>query len=378
MPKFIAITAKEFTPQLEQELLDLGLDHLTARGSSVEFHGNWQLAYRVCLNSRIANRVLLSVLEFPAYQLDEVYDNIRKHDFSKYVTAEQGLWVDAKVQQSKITHQQMLSMKIKDAIVDQYREAGGDRPDVDKRGDLVVYVRGIKNRFVVSIDVSSPPLFQRAYRTQPVEASLKETLASSLIACTDWDRKTPMVDPMCGAGTLLIEAALMRCQKAPGSFRKKFAFQNFQGFNAEAWEKEVDLAMSKEDSEQEVQFFGFDQDRKAIRAARQNAEDAEVDHMIQFERGDVSELVVPEAIPAGAPGILVTNPPYGVRSGDEFFLEEVYRNLSFSLKQNFSGWDFWLLSGNSELSRFLKMKAQRKYPLLNGGLDCRWIHYKIK
>lgn len=376
MPKFVAVTSPGLTEVLSVELKNLGLKVLQENQSSVEFESNWEGCYRANLCSRIATRILLPILEFPAYNPEDIYHNIRKHDFTKYINANGFMWVDAKVDFSALKDQRLLAMKVKDAIVDQFREKFGERPTVEKDRGLIIYLRGFKNNYVVSIDTSAPTLNRRGYRVEATEAPVKENVAAGLLAITGWNGEVPLIDPMCGSGTFLIEAALQYLKRAPGTLRKHFAIRGLNTFQKDVWDKVVDEIMDQEIEvveDQPPMFYGYDLDRKAISMAKVNAKEAGVDHLIKFERRDVSELKPPVL-----KGMIVTNPPYGVRVGDEFFLVETYKNFSFTLKDNFKGWDVWILSGNSELTRHFGMRAERKFPVVNGGIDCRWIHYKVK
>lgn len=378
MPRFVAVTSPGLTEELFKELNNLGLKKLEHHQSSVIFDSNWEGCYRANLCSRIATRILLPILEFPAYKPDDIYFNIKKHDFTKYIKPNGKLWISAKVEDSALKDQRLIAMKSKDAIVDQFREKFNERPSVEKDQGLILYIRGYNNKFVVSIDTSSPTLNQRGYRVGMVEAPLKENVAAGLLALADWDGKTPIVDPMCGSGTLLIEAALRYMKRAPGSLRKGFAFQKLLTFQDEVWEGVLTEVLSEEDDDglkevKEPVFFGFDKDRKAIKIAVENARKAGVDHLIQFHRKDISEVVAPVA-----QGVMITNPPYGIRLGDEFFLAETYKNFSFTLKSQFKGWDVWVLSGNRDMTKHLGMRAERRFPVINGGIDCRLIHYKVK
>ncbi|MBY0385151.1 N-6 DNA methylase [bacterium] len=379
MPRFVAVTSPGLTDELFKELNQLNLTKLENHQSSVIFESNWEGAYRANLCSSIATRILLPILEFPAYKPEDIYFNIKKHDFTKYIKPNGKLWISAKVEESAIKDQRLLAMKAKDAIVDQFRDKFGERPSVEKDQGLILYIRGFKNKFVVSLDTSSPTLNQRGYRVGMVDAPLKENVAAGLLSLADWDEKTPIVDPMCGSGTILIEAALKYMKRAPGTLRTGFAFQKWLTFQEDAWSKVLDEVMEKEDDDslkevKEPIFFGYDKDRKAIKMAVENARKAGVDHLIQFHRKDIVEL---DAAPVEK-GIIITNPPYGIRVGDEFFLVETYKNFAFTLKNKFKGWDVWILSGNRDLTQHFGMRAERRFPVINGGIDCRLIHYKVK
>jgi putative N6-adenine-specific DNA methylase len=268
-----------------------------------------------------------------------------------------------------------VALKVKDAIVDQFREKFGERPNVDaKNPDLRVMVRVTKNQVNVAIDTSGENLSQRSYREEAGEAPLREHLAAALVKMTGWNGDVPIVDPMCGSGTLLIEAALMARSVAPGTLRKKFAFQKFSEFKPEIWDKMVTEAM---DTETEagphgIHFYGYDVDSRVLQMARRNAERAGVEHLITFEKQPIQTLTAPVQ-----KGLMILNPPYGERLGVTEELKDVYKDLAFTWKQNFKGWNCWLLSGNEELTRALKLKATRRIPIFNGTLECRFLEYKI-
>lgn len=370
----MALTSKGLVDVLEQEMKDLGLKVFKKETAGVWFEGNWGACYKANLHLRTASRVILPILDFPAYQNEDLYHNILKHDFTKYIEPYQTIAVDASVRQSKFKDQRFVALKVKDAVVDQFREKFGERPNVEtKNPHLKILVKVVKNQVSVSIDTSGPTLSMRGYRIEAGQAPLREHLAAGLLYLSGWDKKTPILDPMCGSGTILIEAAMMARNIAPGSLRKGFAFQNFKGFQKDVWDDLVDEALSAELEESPVPFYGFDKDRQVIRKARRNAEVAGVDEDIEIEREAV-DMVTPEE---GLKGIIVTNPPYGERLGDPYELEDTYRDISFALKGKFSGWTCFLLSGEESLTKFLKLKSTRKHPVYNGGIDCRLIEYKI-
>lgn len=374
MAEFFASAPKGMVEPLFEELTELGFKNLVRTASGVEFESNWKGCYKVNLESRIASRVLKPLMEFTAYQPEELYNQIRNHDFTKYIDPNGSLVVDAVVKESMMHDQRFVALKIKDAIVDQFRDKFGERPNVDKeQADLRIWVRGTKNNFIVALDTSGDALFQRGYRKEAGEAPIKENLAAGLLRLMRWDQKTPLLDPMCGAGTFLIEAALMVTKTAPGTFRNKFAFQRLKNFDQQAWDEVLDEAMSKEVSDPPIKFYGFDLDRKVIFMAKANAKRAGVDHLIEFKPGPIATLQKPAPL-----GMIVVNPPYAVRLGDEELLKDVYRDFSHTLKQEFQGWSTWILSGNRELMSAFKMKATRKFQVFNGNLDCRWMQYEIR
>ena len=224
----------------------------------------------------------------------------------------------------------------------------------------------------MAIDTSGESLFKRGYRTETGEAPLKENLAAGLLKVTEWDGNSPLVDFMCGSGTFLIEAAMMAMNIAPGINRKRFGFQNWLNFDKATWENVVQMAMDSEKTELPFKFYGFDIDSKVIRTAKENARNAGVDGVIEFKKESVATVEPPVE-----KGMIVVNPPYGARIGDEDNLRDVYRDLSFTLKHRFKGWDAWILSGNKDLIADLKLKSTKKHFVFNGNIECRFLKYSM-
>lgn len=377
MPIFYAPAPQGLKDILFTEFQQLGFKNLKKVASGLTFEGSWKECYRANLASRIANRILKPLLEFQAYQPDEFYSHIKRHDFTKYIDSTQTLRIEASVTDSILKDQRWVALKAKDAIVDQFREKTKERPNIEKNDpDLNVVIYGNKNTFYVYLDTSGVPLFQRGYRTKGLVAPLKETLAAGLIFLSNWDRQTPFVDPFCGSGTIAIEAALILKKAAPGVLRKNFAFQKFKNYDAKSFDELVAGLISQElPDPQEKLIFAFDKDRHAIDVAKENAKRAGVEHLITFRSQSLTRLSPPTI----NPGIIVTNPPYGHRlSTSDTELMDLMKDLSHILKQNFHSWDLWLLSGNSAISRYIKLKAEKKFQVFNGDIECRFLKYRIK
>lgn len=373
MPQFFAVTSRGLQEALVEELAELGMKNIEKGPGGASFEANWEGCYRVNLQSRLASRVLKPVLDFTAYDGEELYGHILRHDFTKYIDLKQTFKIEASVQESKLHDQRFVAMKVKDAIADQFREKSGERPNVEtERPDFRVFVRGYKNQFQVSIDTSGEALFMRGYRKEAGAAPMKETLAAGLLRLAGWKGDRPVVDPMCGSGTILIEAALMALKIAPGSLRKGFGFERLKGFDAEVYDRVVDEAASAELNELPFKLYGYDTDRKVLSIAKENARRAGVDHVIEFRNESVATVTPPVA-----GGVLITNPPYGTRLGDEDNLRDLYRDLGYTLKHRFQGWEAWLLSGNKDLILDMKLKASRKHFVYNGGLECRFLRYEM-
>lgn len=373
MPQFLASTATGLVDVLEQELIELGFSGLRKFSGGVFFDTNWAGVYRANLHSRVASRILKPVLDFPAYKADDLYYNLRKHDFTKYIDVDQTFKIEASVVDCAMKDQRFVAMKAKDAIADQFRDQFDARPDIDNdQPHMRVYVKGVKNHFHVLVDTSGESLFQRGYRKETGPAPMKENLAAGLLRLAEWDGKSPIVDPMCGSGTILIEAAMMAMKMAAGTHRKHFGFMDLKGFDENVWGKVLDEAADAELPDLDFKFYGYDIDRRVLQGAKENAKRAGVDHLIEFKTDSVATLSPPVE-----KGMIITNPPYGARLGDEDNLRDVYRDIGFTLKNRFKGWDAWLLSGDKNLIMDLKLKSTRRCFVYNGPIECRFLKYSM-
>lgn len=375
MPQFFVSCPKGMVEPLELELREFGLKPYDRSQNGIFFDSNWKDCYRVNLRSRYASRVLMPVLNFVAYQPEELYNQILNHDFTKYIKPEQTLTIDASTKDSMLKDQRFIAMKVKDAIVDQFRDKFGIRPSIDnERPDLSVYVKTYKNRFSVAIDTSGDSLFMRGYRLESGDAPMKENLAAGLLRLAEWDGKTPIVDPMCGSGTILIEAAMKVMNIAPGTMRKSFGFMKLQNFDSKVWDEVLDEALDEEKPDcGDLHFYGYDIDKRVLMKAIENAKRAGVNEFIKFKREEVMSLKAPVE-----KGVIITNPPYGARLGDEDNLKDVYRDFSHTLKNEFKGWNAWILSGNKDLIGDLKLKSSRKHFVYNGSIECRFLKYEMR
>ncbi|MEQ1876993.1 MAG: THUMP domain-containing protein [Bdellovibrionia bacterium] len=358
---------------LRAELTEMGMTNIHEVQGGYTFESNWKGAYQANLSLRTATRVALPILDFPAYEPDHLYHNVLKHDFTKYIDVKGTLAVDATVKDSIFTDQRFVAMKIKDAIVDQFREKFGERPNVDsKNPDLLLLVRVYKNQVSISIDTSGEGLFKRGYRQETVPAPIKEHVAAGLLKITKWDGKTPLVDPMCGSGTILIEAALMAMKIRPGTLRSQFAFQKLKTFQPDAWNEAVTEAMAEEQESLDFKLYGFDRSGKAVGAAITNAEKAGVSDLIEFKRSGVDILE-----PPCETGIVILNPPYGERLGHPEDLKDSYRDLGFAMKTRFKGWTMWMLSSDKEHAQLLGLRSSERHTVWNGPIELSFLKYEI-
>ncbi len=367
---------------LAEELRALGAGEVTERPAGVGFRGDLALAYRVCLWSRCAGRVLLPLKRFEAEDGDALYQGVKAIDWSDHLDPDATLAVDFTSRRSALDHTAFGARRVKDAIVDQFRERFGRRPSVDTEApDLRINLHLQRDRATVAIDLSGASLHKRGYRCRTVAAPLKEHLAAALLLRAGWPRVAEeggcLVDPMCGSGTLPIEAALMAADIAPGLLRERFGFHGWKGHDAALWEALLEEARERRERglERVPPIFGYDLDETNLAAARANVEAAGVDEVVRLARRDVAELAPP---PGCGGGLVVVNPPYGERLGERERLGGLYATLGARLKTHFRGWRAALFTGNPELARHLGIRSRRGHPFYNGALECRLLRYEIE
>ena len=369
------ISAPRGTEQLlAAELRELGARELRESPAGVSCSGPLDLGYRICLWSRIAGRLFLPVTRFPAEGPDDLYRGVRAVPWDDHLLPGGTLAVDFAGTSPLITDTRFGAVRVKDAIVDQFRERYGVRPSVAReRPDLRVAVRLHKGGATVSLDLSGESLHRRGYRTEKGEAPLKENLAAAVLRRAGWpelaESGAPLLDPMCGSGTFPIEAALMATDSAPGLFREYFGFLGWKGHDQGLWERLRDEARQRrvEGVQRKVFIAGYDRDETALRMARANGERAGLAGIIRFARRELGEARPP--MPGGAPGLVVVNPPYGERLGRREDLPLLYGRLGRLLKEDFRGWSAAILTGSGE--RYpIGLKPRKVTTLYNGALEC--------
>lgn len=367
---------------LYEELRTLGATELRETRAGVYFSGSLELAYRVCLWSRLASRVFLPLAEFDARTPEELYAGARSLLWSEHLDSGSTFAVDATVTSSSITHSHFAALKIKDAIVDSLREERGFRPDVDPDNpDLRFNLYLRRDRATLSLDLSGESLHRRGYRHETVLAPLKENLAAAILIRSGWPEIASsgggLVDPMCGSGTFVIEAALIAADIAPGLFRNNFGFMRWRGHDDTIWRQLVVEARQRREAGMVClpQLQGFDCATGAIRAARINADAAGFGGKLRFERRDIVNLA---GIGGCDGGLIVVNPPYGERLGEQNRLAPLYSALGMRLKSEFLGWRAAVFTGNPDLARALEMRPLKQNILHNGGLECRLFQFLIE
>lgn len=371
--RFFATTSKGLEPVLASEVEALGGREIEAATGGVAFSGALELCYRANLWLRTANRVLLSLATFPAPSPDALYEGTKAVPWPDLFPVDARFAVEAAVRDSGITHSHFAAQKVKDAVVDRFRERFGRRPDVDTTDPQVrIHLRIFRDEATLSLDTSGESLNRRGYRADPTEASLRETLAAGMVMLAGWDRATPLCDPMCGSGTIPIEAALLASGRAPGLLRSSFAFQRLSGYDRKLWERVVAEGQGQARTAPPPRIEGSDRSGEAVRGALRNARRAGVAGAVRFRALDIREFA-----PEGPPGTILCNPPYGVRMEGGAAAEACYRAMGEAFKKRCRGWTAWVLSGNPGATRFIGLKASRRIPLMNGPIDCRLLKYEL-
>lgn len=370
---FFTTTAKGVEPVLANEMRALGLHNVKEETGGVGFTGALEDAYKANLWLRTANRVLMPVLNFDCKSEDELYGGVRQIDWRTYLTSGMTFAIDANVRDSNIKHSKYAALKAKDAIVDQLREKLGTRPNVNPENpDLRINIHIVKNLCTVSLDTSGESLHKRGYRVAQVAAPLKETLAAAIIEYTDWDMRSPLIDPMCGSGTIPIEAILKAANIAPGLLRGKFGFQRWPIFDKNAWDKLTKEAREKRKPAVEAQVLGYDISKKAVEASRRNAQAAIPGDLITFKQQDIRELSPPPGH-----GVIIVNPPYGERLGQKKDLAPLYKTIGDVFKRKCKGYTGYIFTGNLDLAKHIGLKASRRIILYNGPIESRLLKFEL-
>ena len=371
--KFFATTTKGLEEVLADELTRLGAREVATANGGVDFSGSLRDGYRACLWLRTANRVLRPIASFPCPSQEALYEGVYALNWNDLLTPSMTLAVNAKLRDSEITHSHFAALKTKDAIVDKIRDICGERPNVDpKNPDLRVNLHLARNHCTISLDLAGAGLHRRGYRRDPTIAPLKETLAAGLVALTGWDQNSPFVDPMCGSGSLPLEAALLSSNHAPGLLSPDFGFQRWTDFDASIWNELLEEAETAQRELPANLVFGSDRDKRAVDLARRNAESAGIGAKVRWSYNDFAKLEAP-----ADHGTLICNPPYGERIGEEAELEAFYRKIGDTFKQNWKGWTAWVFTGNLALAKRVGLKASRRIVLYNGPIECRLLKYDL-
>ncbi|WP_187261435.1 THUMP domain-containing class I SAM-dependent RNA methyltransferase [Pontibacter beigongshangensis] len=369
----IATTLTGLEEVLAAELAALDMEFIKTGNRVVTCSGNLRQLYEANMWCRTAIRILRPIRNFKARDEKDLYQQVSKINWSDHLSLEQTFAIDAVVSHSTFEHSLFVAQLAKDAIVDQFRKVTGERPSVDRiRPDIRINLHMHENMVTLSLDSSGDSLHRRGYREQTNVAPLNEVLAAGIIGLSGWDKKSALVDPMCGSGTLLIEAAMLAQNLAPGLFRRDpFGFENWKDYNEDLFKMVWQTAEAKERQEPQATIIGYDIDPDYVEAARVNIENAGLEKVIKVEQADFFQTKAP-----AEHGVLVVNPPYNERIvSDDINL--LYKQMGDTLKNNYQGFDAFILTGNLEAAKNIGLRTTRRTPLYNGAIECRLLKYEL-
>lgn len=370
--KIVARTLAGLEEVLAKEIEAIGGTDIEIFNRAIEYQGDVRLLYKSNLWLRTAIDVLLPLSKFTARNEEELYSKIQKINWSNYITSEKTFSVTPIVHSSIFTHSHYASLKVKDAIVDQLREKKGRRPNVNTENpDVKIMLRISEDKCSVLLNSSGHSLFKRGYRVNGGEAPINEVLAAGIIGLSEWDIKTPFIDPMCGSGTFPIEAAMKAKNIAPGILREDFGFMSWLDYREDIWEG-LKYEAKFEIKETKTKIFAYDKSRQTIRMAEMNADSIEeLKEAITFEMKDFFKNEKPTE-----EGIIITNPPYEVRIKTNN-IEQFYELIGNTLKHKWTGYDAWIISSNLEAIKRLGLKPKKKIPLFNAQLESKLVHLPL-
>ncbi len=379
--RFFATAAKGVEPLVAKELAASGAQNIRPTIGGVHFEGGLETLYRANLWLRTANRVLMPIAEFPCPTPQALYENARHVRWEDWMTVKETFAVTCNCRDSQISHSHYAALKVKDAIADEFRDSTGRRPNVDRRHPaLQINAYIAKDRCTLSLDASGDRLHLRGYRRETTDAPLRETLAAAIVALVEWDSEGMFIDPMCGSGTIVIEAALKAMNYAPGllrcgdtsSGRTSFGFQRWPNFDRKLWARLTDEAREGIREKIPGRLLGYDISRPAIRIASANAKLAGLEKHLRFMRGDALKLS-----PRGYRGVIVCNLPYGERTEAVDELKSLYRGFGNVLKQRCAGYTAYLFTGNLRLAKWIGLRTAKRFTLYNGPIECRLLKYEL-
>jgi putative N6-adenine-specific DNA methylase len=371
--RFFAPCPRGLEAPLAAELAALRASDILPAEGGVAFAGELDLAYRANLESRIASRILWRVGSAAYRDERDLYALVHALEWTRHFTAERTLRVDVTATRSPLTSLEFATLRVKDAVCDRFREDRGVRPSVDKRApDVRVHVHLTESEAGIYLDTSGEPLFKRGYRRDADEAPLRENLAAGLLALGQWTPERTLLDPMCGGGTIVAEAALIAADRAPGLSRT-FGFQKLAWYDGPTWQRIRQAARDRVRSAPgSVSIFASDIASAAVGRTSSTLRTAQVDAFVRVEQADVLTHAAPMAT-----GLLLANPPYGVRLADARELEAFYPQLGDALKRRFSGWTAGLFTGDLRLAKLIGLKPDRRIPLWNGAIECRLFMFRL-
>lgn len=372
MNKYFAICPRGQEPLLADELRAVGGEEVHPTYGGVFFAGEWEICYRANLESRIATRILWHIVKGPYQKEEDIYRLAVRQLWPNHFAVSSTMRVVTTAIKCPLKSLDYVTLRVKDAVCDRFREDTGERPNIDTRNpDVSVHVFLTENECTLYLDTSGQPLWQRGFRKASVEAPLKENLAAGILKLTGWQPGTPLIDPMCGSGTFLLEAIQVALDRAPGLDRT-FAFERLRAFQALAWANIRAAAEARVKPAERLDIRGYDIDERAVRATRRNLQEAGFGNLITVDREDLLEVQ-----PLTEHGVLLANPPYGERIGEQEELAAFYPQLGTALKRHWAGWNCFFFTADLRLPKLVGLKPSRKTPLFNGPLECRLFEIRM-
>jgi putative N6-adenine-specific DNA methylase len=370
--QFFATCPRGLEALLADELLAQRALKIVVTDGGVSFEGNLDTMYRVNLHSRIATRIMSRVGQGSYATEEDIYKATFKLHWPSWFKVNQTIRVKVTGVKCPLKSLDFVTLCIKDAVCDRFREEGALRPSVSVRDpDVRIHAYLTQDQYQLYLDTSGAPLYQRGFRDVSVIAPLRENLAAGIIMLSSWIPGTPFLDPMCGSGTFLIEAAMMAVNQPPG-MKRTFGFQKLTSFDEGLWKKIETEAMNKMKPIEFLDIYGSDMDLRAVRVARHNLKVAGLEEVAKVMQSDFIKLE-----PPASEGTLVTNPPYGQRIGEDEDLKEVYPVWAKHMKESFGGWNTYFLTADLEMPKDMRLKPSKKTPLYNGALECRLFEIKM-
>jgi putative N6-adenine-specific DNA methylase len=359
------------------ELKELGAENTEIHNRAVSFDGNIGIMYKANLLLRTALRVLIQYAEFEVENEHELYNQVKAIAWENLITPEDTIAIDTVLNTEIFNHSQYISQKTKDAICDRFREKTGVRPSVDlDNPTLRLHLHVSRNRCIIALDSSGDSLHKRGYREKTNLAPINEVLAAGLIQLSEWDRRSTFVDPMCGSGTILIEAAMLAANIPSGFFRERYCFMNWKQvlpFNEELWEK-IHTAAIERISTENITLYGIELSPHVARKAKENVKRSKTEDMIRIRCADFLESDAPPLV--GNKPVLLMNPPYGERM-DKEDIGELYHSVGDTFKKKYAGYDCWIVSSNHEALKQVGLATSKRLTVYNGQLECRFFRYSM-
>ncbi len=373
MKTYFATVAPSLEAIAARELEQLGAQNVQPQFSGVSFQGDQSLLYRVNLWARTIYRVLVPLQEIKSYNAQQLYKSVSKIDWSEYFSPAQTFAVNCTGGNQQLNHTHFSALQIKNAIVDQQRAQWGKRSSIDlKNPAFVIHAHIHEHKTIIYLDSSGESLHRRGYRPAVGLAPLKETLAAALLAIAEWQSQQPFFDPLCGSGTLPLEAAFQSLNIAPGLYRTSFCFQNWPDFKPTLWQELLTEAKNKRLSQLQAPIIGSDGAAEMIAQAVDNAHSCGLSNHLQFSQKHLDQIE-----PIGNAGVIICNPPYGKRLGNPQELGALYKQLGDIFKQRFKGWTAYVLTGNRELAKQIGLRSSRRFPVYNGTIPCTLLKYEM-